>query len=299
MIYLESFSLPNALEERSALVANTENRRTIYGSRYPFGVFSYREMPRLEFDHITIFCGGNGSGKTSLLNLIGEKLGLQRESPFNRSSFWGDYLALCRCSENWQFTDKVKNQSRIITSDDVFDELLDLRALNEGIGKKQRELLAQRAEVRTDLQRGYTEAYRLRSLEDLDRLRMAADAAGKTGSQYVSSRLMQDVPGKSNGETAFAHFTRHITEDGLFLLDEPENSLSPALQRQLVDFLRDSVRFYRCQFIISTHSPFLLAMKGAKIYDLDSDPVEPCRWTQLEHIRAYREFFREHEDEFE
>lgn len=299
MIYLESFTLPNALAERSALVENTENRRTIYGSRYPFGVFSYREMPRLEFGHITIFCGGNGSGKTSLLNLIGEKLGLQRESPFNRSSFWDDYLSLCRSREGWQLTDSVRKRSRIITSDDVFDELLDLRALNEGIGKKQRELLAQRAQVRADLQSGNSEPYRLRSLEDLDRLRMAADAAGKTGSRYVSSRLMQDVPGKSNGETAFAHFTRHITEDGLFLLDEPENSLSPRLQRELVKFLQDSVRFYRCQFIISTHSPFLLAMPEAIIYDLDSDPVGPCRWTELEHIRAYREFFREHEGEFE
>ncbi len=299
MIYLESFTLPNALTERGALVGNIENRRTIYGSRYPFGVFSYREMPRLEFGHITVFCGGNGSGKTSLLNLIAEKLGLQRESPFNRSSFWDDYLGLCRAGEGWQLTDSVRKRSRIITSDDVFDELLDLRALNEGIGKKQRELLAQRTAVRQDLQRGNADAYRLRSLEDLDKLRMAADAAGKTGSQYVSSRLMRDVPGKSNGETAFAHFTRHITEDGLFLLDEPENSLSPALQRQLVKFLEDSVRFYRCQFIISTHSPFLLAMKGAKIYDLDSDPVCPCRWTQLEHIRAYHDFFREHEAEFE
>lgn len=299
MVYLESFSLPNDWDERGALLDNQENRRSIYGSRYPFGVFTGRAVPRIEFEPITIFCGGNGSGKTSLLNLIAEKLGLQRESAFNRSSFFADYLRLCREETSWHFTDSVLRRSRIVTSDDVFDELLDLRGMNEGIARRQRELLAEYAGTRQNLQRGNTEPYRLRSLEDLDRLRLAADAAGKNGSQYVSSRMMRDVPAKSNGETAFCHFTRMIQEDGLYLLDEPENSLSPGLQQELVQFLTDSVRFYRCQFVISTHSPFLLAIPGAKIYDLDSRPVCPCRWTELEHIRAYREFFKNHENEFQ
>ena len=66
----------------------------------------------------------------------------------------------------------------------------------------------------------------------------------------------------------------------------------------LVRFLEDSVRFYRCQFVISTHSPFLLAMRGAKIYDLDSVPVQTCRWTDLEHIQTYWKFFQEHQESF-
>ena len=64
-------------------------------------------------------------------------------------------------------------------------------------------------------------------------------------------------------------------------------------------FLEDSARFFGCQFVISTHSPFLLAMRGAKIYDLDEDPVDVKRWTELENVRVYYEFFREHEGEFE
>ena len=50
--------------------------------------------------------------------------------------------------------------------------------------------------------------------------------------------------------------------------------------------------------MISTHSPFLLSMKGARIYDLDEDPVDVKKWTQLENVRAYYQFFKEHEDEF-
>ena len=103
----------------------------------------------------------------------------------------------------------------------------------------------------------------------------------KTGSHYVRDRVMKDIPGCSNGESAFLYFTREIQEGGLYLLDEPENSLSARLQLELARFLEDSARFYRCQFVIATHSPFRLALRGAKIYDLDQDPVEPCRWTQV------------------
>ena len=85
----------------------------------------------------------------------------------------------------------------------------------------------------------------------------------------------------------------------LYLLDEPENSLSSEKQIELQRFLVDSARFYGCQFIIATHSPFLLAMKGAKIYDLDEDPADVKKWTELGNVRAYYEFFREHRSEFE
>ena len=54
-----------------------------------------------------------------------------------------------------------------------------------------------------------------------------------------------------------------------------------------------------CQFIISTHSPFLLGMKGAKIYDLDTMPVRPKKWTQLKNVQLYYQFFKERMGEFE
>ena len=54
-----------------------------------------------------------------------------------------------------------------------------------------------------------------------------------------------------------------------------------------MQFIGDAARFYACQFVIATHSPFLLSMKGTKIYDLDEEPVDVKRWTQLENVRAY------------
>lgn len=292
MVYLRRFALPAPGSETRFLTDNRESRRTCYGSRYPFGVFLSRAVPTLEFEPVTILCGGNGSGKTTILNLIGEKLELRRGTVFNRSSFFGEYLDMCRAETASAFDRNVRANSRIITSDDVFDYLLDFRYLNEGIDHRRQELLAEYADAR------YAK-FQMRSLEDVDRLRQVVDAQRHSGSRYVRDRVMKDVPGKSNGENAFLYFTREIREGGLYLLDEPENSLSPQIQEELVQFLEDSARFYRCQFVISTHSPFLLSMQGARIYDLDGDRVEVRPWTQLEHVRAYWRLFRERGMEFE
>ena len=292
MLYLKRFSLPEPEREVVFLSRDPETKRTCYGSRYPFGVFLNKEVPQMEFEPITILCGGNGSGKTTILNLIAEKLELQRDSVFNRSSFYGAYLEFCHGALTRAFDGSVRSMSRVITSDDVFDSLLDHRSLNENIDVKRRELLGEYAEKRNS-------RMRFHSLEDLDELRKVVNAQRHSGSRYVNEQLLRDLPGQSNGESAFAYFTRHIQEGGLYLLDEPENSLSARLQRELAQFLEDSVRFYRCQFVIATHSPFLLSLRGAKIYNLDANPVSVCRWTEVENVREFYDFFKARAAEFE
>ena len=39
-------------------------------------------------------------------------------------------------------------------------------------------------------------------------------------------------------------------------------------------------------------------MKGAKIYDMDEEPVDVKKWTELPNVRAYFDFFMKHEGEF-
>ena len=229
--------------------------------------------------------GRNGCGKTTLLNLIGESLKLQRSAPFNRSSFYSGYLKLCHAETSSAFSPQVREASRVITSDDVFDYLLDFRSLNENIDLKRKELLSEYTEKR------YSKL-QMRSLEDLDELRKVVDAQRHTGSRYVNEQLMRDIPGKSNGESAFLYFTRHIQEGGLYLLDEPENSLSPKMQLALMDFISMMADEFNCQFIIASHSPFFIGMNYASVYNLDADIIDLCDWTELESIQVYRDFFR-------
>ena len=163
--------------------------------------------------------------------------------------------------------------------------------MNEGIDRKKEELFEDYLDVK------YSH-FRMNSLDDYEQLKRVNKARSKTQSRFVRSELMDNIREYSNGESAFLYFSEKITENALFLLDEPENSLSPVKQQELVQFLENAVRFFGCQFVISTHSPFLLSMKGARIYDLDEDPVDVKKWTQLENVRAYYQFFKEHEDEF-
>ena len=43
----------------------------------------------------------------------------------------------------------------------------------------------------------------------------------------------------------------------------------------------------------------LLAMRGARIYDLDADPARARRWTELPAVQAYYLFFKQHASDFE
>lgn len=285
MKYLKSFCFVRQEQEFNFFM---RIRRTCYDSYYPFQVLSRIGFVRIDFEPVTILYGGNGTGKSTALNVIAEKLNLKRDAPYNRSNFFEDYADLCE----YETCSVIPKESRIITSDDVFDYMLDMRALNEGIDRKREEVFEEYLDAK------YSK-FRFRSMEDYDRLKQVNLARRKTQSKYVRENLMDNVRERSNGESAFLYFSERIRENALYLLDEPENSLSAERQRELSRFIEDSARFFGCQFVISTHSPFMLSMKGAKIYDLDENPVDVKRWTELGNVREYFSFFKEHEKEFE
>ncbi len=284
MLYLDHFTFPEDEQETSYLMGE---KRTCYASFYPFKVLSRRQFACIDFEPVTILYGGNGTGKSTALHVIAEKLGLARQAPFNRTSFLDDYVRMCRA----ELRKPVPQGSCIITSDDVFDQMLSVRELNEGIDHRREDMFEEYQALKHS-------PFQMKSLEDAEQLRRVVLARKRTQSKFVRQELGMNVRTFSNGENAFRYFTGKIEEDRLYLLDEPENSLSPARQMELRDFLSDSARFMGCQFVISTHSPFLLSMRGAKIYDLDSDPVDVKRWTELENVRVYYDFFREHCAEF-
>lgn len=288
MIYLSGFRFPGAAQEANYMANSWRAKQTCYDSYYPFGLFEGRTLPELDLLEITILYGGNGSGKTTLLNVMADALRLHRRAEYNRTPFFDDYVRLCEP----RTMRPVPAGSLILTSDDVFDYMLDLRALNDGVDMRREQMFADYNSLRC-------EKFQMHGMQDYDRLKQVSAARRYSQSQMARRTLPANVRTRSNGESALAVFSERIRENALYLLDEPENSLSARLQLELARFLEDSARFYRCQFVISTHSPFLLALRGAKIYDLDQDPVEPCRWTQVPSVRTFYEFFRSRREEFE
>lgn len=295
-MYLESFTLPDEKTETGYIISCG---RDAYKSLmscypkdlYPFKVFPPKRLTKLVFEPITILYGGNGSGKSTLLNVMAEKLGIDHDSPANHTPYFEEYLGFCDYTLS-PGQRRIPKESAIVTSDDVFDFLLNVRVMNQGIDRRREELFD---EYRVSRKDGFT----LRSLEDYEELKRHNEARGMTKNAYTAKRLPKALTTQSNGESAMSYFTQRIRENALYLLDEPENSLSAELQRELASFLQDSARFYGCQFVISTHSPFLLSLKGARIYDLDSVPASVSKWTELPAVQAYYRLFKTHEEAFE
>lgn len=284
MLYLSRFYFPSDEEEYSFRL---NLKRTCYNTMYPFFTLSAKKLSELDLEPITVLYGGNGCGKTTALNVIAEKLHLSRDAQYNRSSFFEDYTAMCDCD----LMRPIPKESRIITSDDVFDFMLDVRSINSGIDRKRDELTDEYLDAK------YSH-FRLHSLDDYEQLKKVTMSRSKTQSKYIKAQLQDNVREHSNGESAYLYFTDRIRENGLYLLDEPENSLSPERQLELMQYIENAVRFFNCQIIMATHSPFLLSMRFAKVYDLDGEQATVKPWTELKNVRTYYDFFKAHESEF-
>ena len=297
MIYLTEFSLVSENAEWEVLRRLTH---ALYDSFYPFQIFPHdKQLENIEFSDITIFCGSNGSGKSTVLNIIAETLELDRKTPFNKTGMFDSYVENCHYqmfSENREKIYNVMKISRIITSDDVFNHIISVRKRNEDKIFKRGVIFDEASDeyLKRDIRQQGFDATDTKSLKTY----MDYSAKFKNPIKYIRKTGNVDERTYSNGENGFRYFTDNIQPGGLYLLDEPENSLSAEMQIELMHFLHGMAGRYDCQFIMSTHSPFLLSLPGAKIYDMDSEPVKTCRWTDLQNVRIYYDFFMERKEEF-
>lgn len=299
-MYLKSFTLPIDIEDYLLDERAAENGGS-YGyvdNPYPCGLFAEKELFKIEFKKITIFYGGNGSGKSTLLNLIAEKLKLNRIAPYNSGEMFASYVKNCRYSMGYDdegFEYRVPNGSRIITSDDIFDYMLTVRTNNNEISENKEIAKKEWANLK------FGETVKFEGMKDYEALRLQVLARKKsvTRRQFIRKTAGSEIKLNSNGETALQYFEQKLKNDTLYCLDEPENSMSPKMQLKLVMMLEEMARYCGCQFVIATHSPFLLALNGARIYDLDSRPTEIRDWWELENTKIYFEFFEKNRHLFQ
>lgn len=193
------------------------------------------------------------------------------------------------CENKMSFENPL--EVKIISSDDVFDYLLDIRSINSNINRRKNFLTEEYLEKKFNQDST--------TIANYEEIKSRYDSKHKTMSKFIRERLNNNnIIEQSNGESALKFWEEKIKDNAIYILDEPENSLSAENQLKLKQFIEDSARFYNCQFIISTHSPFLLSLNSAKIYDLDSTPVTKKNWTELKNVRIYHNFFIEHNSEF-
>lgn len=223
------------------------------------------------FAPITVLYGNNGSGKSTILNIIANKLMLTGKEYATSNSFGivdycGKFSSECQFSygedEFGNLFRRFPENSRFIKSEDILYEIKKIQ---------QRQILSDGMEY-DYMKNGHSH---------------------KEAEEYFQTR-------EGRHQIEYIEFAEeHLLSDALYLLDEPEVSLSPANQVLLAKEINKLARLLSCQFIIATHSPFILGTLDAKIYNIDKEDYSICEWYELENVRYFYDFFKKHEKEFE
>jgi hypothetical protein len=97
---------------------------------------------------------------------------------------------------SYELNTKLLPGSRIITSDDVFEYILNIRNLNEGIDQKREDLFQDYIETKY-------QNFRFQSMSDYDQLKKVVQVRKSTQSKFVRKSLNDNVREYSNGKMPF------------------------------------------------------------------------------------------------
>ena len=112
---------------------------------------------------------------------------------------------------------------------------------------------------------------------------------------YVSYLRKQEVADNSCSSHNMSHgesFLRTVSTfggKGLYILDEPEAALSPSGIMKLMCYIQELVK-KEAQFIISTHSPLLIASPNAEIYQITEKGFDKVSYDQTDHFQIKKRF---------
>ena len=99
-----------------------------------------------------------------------------------------------------------------------------------------------------------------------------------------------DFLSHSHGEGFLRFFEERCRWQGLFIFDEPESALSPTRQIEFLKLLRRMDELKKCQVIMATHSPMLMAYPNAQLLRLTKYGLEPAALEDTDHYRLLRDF---------
>lgn len=247
-------------------------------------MFANKVEKSLFFSPITVLYGNNASGKSTMLNIMANKLQIEGQeyatsNQYGIVHYFTKFVDECSYTlgedEDGRQISRLPRRSMYIKSEDILYETK----------KIQQEQILGDGYIYEHIKRGMNKE-QIEQLKNSDKMKKQMEFLKFAQEKY------------SNGETTLQMFDDFVESDALYLLDEPEVSLSPANQTLLAEKINEMSRLLGCQFIISTHSPFMLGTLNAKIYNLDSKELEVTKWTDLENVRYFYDFFERHKNEF-
>ncbi|NHM33899.1 AAA family ATPase [Neobacillus terrae] len=118
------------------------------------------------------------------------------------------------------------------------------------------------------------------------------DSEPGLGRKIIDSFGGKSLHNQSHGEAFFAAFMDRFQGNGLNILDEPEASLSPLRQLSMLARIHELV-LEGSQFIISTHSPILMAYPDSKMIQLAESGMKETRLEETDHYLMMKQFFED------
>lgn len=234
---------------------------------FPFNIPAVRFAKEIELGKINIFIGDNGSGKSTLLETIAYAIDLplmgghiKDVKDFEAARVLKPYLQL-----NW----KRDTQSGFFFRAEDFSAFLD--SVENARTKLKNQL--------HDLYGNVSEAIIEQMIEN------ANNPLLEMRRQYG-----KDMLGFSHGEAYLEILQTRIKNKGVYLLDEPEAALSPLKQLALIVFILETLKHNNAQFIIATHSPILMGIPGALLYEIRENEMERVEFRDTEHYRITKTF---------
>ena len=242
---------------------------------FPYNTYAVRYAKHIDMGQaVTFIVGDNGVGKSTLIESIAYKLGLPRIDSYL------DYM-----QESFEPIESLS-------------ECLQLELYNQGKVKG----FFFRAEDFGDYVAkvdDYAKSWAYEYFKELPHSRML-EAVNNNTREYKNMmwNYGQKLSSFSHGE-AFLHIiTERTKKQGLYIFDEPESALSPIHQLSLIYLIREHLKREDSQFIIATHSPILMAMPGALIYEITETGMNATPLEQVEHYVVTKTFLNNPEAYF-
>jgi predicted ATPase len=240
-------------------------------NRFPYNVPAIRGIDVLDLNQpITIFVGENGSGKSTLLEALAKAADMivvgsediKRDKSLDPVEPLVNIMKLV-----WN---QRTRRGFFLRAEDFFGYVKRMRALSE-------ELAGELGRIDRE--------YEGRS----DYAKALASQPAASSLNAMEDRYGPDLDANSHGESFLTLFQSRFVPGGLYILDEPEAALSPISQLGMIAMIKERIG-QDAQFIIATHSPILMALPGAAIFDFDQQPPAAKAYADLEHVQLYRSF---------
>ncbi|TXD51053.1 MULTISPECIES: AAA family ATPase [unclassified Polaribacter] len=247
----------------SSIHINTQRKHP-----YPYDVPAIKFAKNIDVSNqITFIIGENGTGKSTLLESLACRLQLPHMDGFgyDKKCFDAAKKILPHLELNWNMERSV---GFFFRAEDFGDYL-------NSVHRNDINLYNQIGDLGDDVPNHILQQMKDSANEQLHRVR---------------KNYGQELDTFSHGEAYMHIMNAQVNRRGIYILDEPEASLSPAKQLAFIYFIQNHLQNFNSQFIIATHSPMLMAYPTATIYEVTNDEMKKTALEDTDHYMITKSF---------